>query len=79
MTYRKLKSGTLYGQKGRYRAWIRKKDHGCYSALLSYGGEPIHGEGLLGTSLPRIADAKQFIKIKMSKDANRLHSRDFRW
>jgi len=26
----------------------------------------------IGTSLPRIADAKQFIKIKMSKDESNI-------
>jgi len=68
MTYRKLKSGTLYGQKGRYRAWIYKRPHGGYCAHLNYGGECIAREGYHGTSLPTIGKAKNYIKIKISKD-----------
>lgn len=70
MTYRKLKNGDLYGQKGRYRAWIFKRPHGAYCAILNYKGECVAREGYHGTSLPTMKKAKQFIKIKMSKDEN---------
>jgi hypothetical protein len=66
ITYRKLTTGNIAGRCGRYYIFIFKRPHGGYSACVWLPGSFVQWmNGYFAKSLPKLSDAKQWVKNKL--------------
>lgn len=62
---KKTSAGNYFGYCHGYYIFIFKGMHGGYTARIGRKGKWIWSEGYHGTSLPKLADAKQWAKFRV--------------
>lgn len=71
--FRKLPTGNYVGRNGKYYAFIFKRPHGKWCAMVSLNGQSVASEGYFSTSLHTIGKAMSWVdgRIEMYKQASK--------